>query len=161
MRQQDLTIKSTSTVVSDQIKTNKLLASRFFDEIIGSGKLALIDEIISSDAIDRTQSAPGRDGFRQHVNWFRSAFPDLKITISNLISEGERVVVYWTIEGTQQGEFWGIQPTGRKVSGGAISVITVKEGQITEYNVMPDRLGILIQLGSLGDFAGRFAEENE
>lgn len=150
-----------SPVVSDQIGTNKLLARRFFEEIVSGGHLALIDEIVSPDAIDRTQRTPGRDGFRQHVNWFRSAFPDLKITINDLISEGERVVVYWTSEGTQQGEFWGVQPTGRRVSGRAISLVTVKKGQIVEYDVRPDSLGILIQLGSLGQYAGRFAKETK
>lgn len=154
-------IAAVSPVVSNQIETNKFLARRFFEEIVSGGKLALIDEIISQDAIDRTQKTPGRDGFRQHVNWFRAAFPDQKITINDLISEEDRVVVYWTIEGTHQGEFWGVQPTGRKVSGRAISLITVKKGQIVEYSVRPDSLGILIQLGSLGQYAERFAKENK
>jgi predicted ester cyclase len=154
-------IKSDSTVVSDQIETNKLLAHRFFEEIVGGGRLALIDEIITSDAIDRTQKTPGRDGFRQHVIWFRTAFPDMKITITDLISEGGRVVVYWTIEGTHKGEFWGVQPTGRKINARAISIIKVKKDQIVEYDVRPDSLGILMQLGSLGQYAGRFAKESK
>ena len=56
-----------SPVVSEQIETNKLLARRFLDEIVGGGRLALLDEIVSPDAIDRTQRTPTDDGQQGEV----------------------------------------------------------------------------------------------
>jgi predicted ester cyclase len=67
-------------------------------------------------------------------------------TVTDTVAEGDRVVVYWTIEGVQRGEVFGAPPSGRRFVGQSISTITFRDGRIVEYGVLPDRLGILQQL---------------
>jgi predicted ester cyclase len=69
--------------------------------------------------------------------------------VDDLLAEGGRVVAYWTLQGTHTGEFFGVPATGREFTGTAVSRISFENGQITEYMVRPDALGILQQLGAI------------
>jgi steroid delta-isomerase-like uncharacterized protein len=143
------------------LEDNRHTVRRFFEELVGRGNMALLEEIIAPDAVhvaSVTDWPPGREGFRQHVLWFRNAYPDMQITIDDLVAEGDRVIAFWTLRGTQEGEFWGVQPTGRHIVGRAISLLRVQNGQVVEYTVHPDRLGILLQLGSLGRYTEQLTQ---
>jgi predicted ester cyclase len=72
---------------------------------------------------------------------------DVKATITDLVAEGERVVVYWRIEGIHQGALFGVPGTGKAFSGNCISTITIRDGKVVRYAVLPDRLGIIKQIG--------------
>ena len=50
------------------------------------------------------------------MNMFYSAFPDLKVTVNQLVAERDLVVGHMTTEGTQTGEFMGIPASGKKIS---------------------------------------------
>ena len=82
----------------------------------------------------------------------------MQITVDDLIAEGDRVIAFWTFRGTHQGELWGVQPTGRHIVGSSISTLRILNGQVVEYAVRPDRLGVLLQLGGLGRYAEQFAQ---
>ena len=138
---------------------NKRVVRRFFEELGGEGNWALLEELVAPDAVHvvSTPWVPGREGFRQHILWFRNAYPDMHLTVDDLIAEGDRVIAFWTMRGTHQGECWGVQPTGRHVVFSALSRLRVRNGQVCEYEVRPDRLDILLQLGSLGHYADQLA----
>ena len=144
------------------IEDNKSIVRRVFVELIGRGNLGLLEDLVAPDILDHAALSagwlPGRDGFRQHVTWFRSTCPDMQITVDDLVAEGERVIAFWTFRGAQQGEFWGVQPTGRPVVGSAISALRVQHGQVVEYAVRPDHLGIFLQLGSLGRYTDQLTQ---
>jgi hypothetical protein len=57
---------------------------------------------------------PGIDGIKQMMNMFYSAFPDLKVTVNQLVAERDLVMGHMTTEGTQTGEFMGIPDSGKK-----------------------------------------------
>jgi len=131
---------------SDQ---NKIVARRLYDEVITGKRLEVIDEIVAEAAIDNASPAGGvrgRDGFRQHIGWLIGATEDLTTTVDDLIAEDDRVVVYWTIDAVQRAEIFGAPPSGRRFHGLSVSLITFKDGQITDYSVLPDRLTIVQQL---------------
>jgi len=140
------------------LEDNKRVVRRFFEELAGESHWALLEELVASDAVHvgSTRWPPGREGFRQHLIWFRNAYPDMHLTVDDLIAEGDRVIAFWTMRGTHQGEFFGVQPTGRHVVFSAISRLRVLNGQVYEYEVRPDHLGILLQLGSLGRYTDQF-----
>jgi len=142
------------------LENNKHVVRRFFEELVGEGNWALFEELVTPDAVHvaSVRWAPGREGFRQHIIWFRNAYPDMHLMVDDLIAEGDRVIAFWTMRGTHQGEFWGVQPTGRHVVLSAISRLRVLSGQVCEYEVRPDRLGILLQLGSLGLYTDQLAQ---
>jgi steroid delta-isomerase-like uncharacterized protein len=120
---------------------------------VSGGNLALLEELAAEDIVDHSAAVmgwlPGRAGFKQHVIWFRTALPDLHITVDDMVAEGNRVVAFWTARGTHEGEFFGVAPTGKPVTGTAISVLRVAGGQIAEYKVWPDRLAVMQQVGAI------------
>jgi predicted ester cyclase len=72
----------------------------------------------------------------------RAAFPDLRLTVEEMVAEGERVPVRFTARGTHQGEFWGAPPTGIRVAWEAISIVRVAGGKIAERWSQSDVSGL-------------------
>lgn len=75
------------------------------------------------------------------------AIPDLEDTIEMLIADGERAAVRYTTTGTHEGEFRGIEPTGRTVELTSMAVVRVEGDEIVEWWNHPDRFGLYRQLG--------------
>ena len=88
-----------------------------------------------------------REGQKQRITAFRKAFPDLHLTIDDLISEGDQVVFRVTVRGTHQGAFMGISPTGKSVTVTAIDIARFVNGKIVEHWGQMDSLGLMQQLG--------------
>lgn len=77
----------------------------------------------------------------------RSAFPDLAVTTEDLIAEDDRVLTRYTLEGTHEGEFMGIEPTGAEVEVEGMSIGRIEDGKVVEGWTNMDVLGMLVQLG--------------
>jgi predicted ester cyclase len=71
---------------------------------------------------------------------------DARATVTDLIAEGERVVVYWRLQGTHLGPLWNVPASGNSLDGRSISLITFRAGRIVDYQFMADRLGLLQQM---------------
>jgi steroid delta-isomerase-like uncharacterized protein len=131
---------------------NKILVQRCFDELINKGNFALLEELVHPDYVDYTLP-PGwptdRAGLRQQIAYFRSAFPDLQVTVEEMVAEGDTVAERQTMRGTHQGEFFGIPPTGRQVTMTGSHFFRVAEGKLLEHRANNDDLGLLQQLGAL------------
>jgi predicted ester cyclase len=80
---------------------------------------------------------------------YRSAFPDLRVPIEDLIAEGDRVVTRWTARGTHQGELIGNAPTGNRVAVTGIIVDRVSGDKIEEEWVNYDTLHLMQQIGAV------------
>ena len=132
-----------------QTETNTTVASRWYEEVFNAGNLALIDELFAPDFIDHDPSnpLPGLEGVRQLVSMYRGAFPDLRLTIEDEITEGDRVVTRFTGHGTHKGSLMGIPPTGKRVTITAIDILRFENGRIAEHWGNQDLLGMMRQLG--------------
>jgi len=135
--------------MSDQ---NKALARRNVEEIWNQGNLSVIDELVAPNATFHDPSVPGGkftgpEGFRQFVQIYRGAFPDVRLTIEDLIAEGDKVVSRWTATGTQKGELMGIAPSGKRVTVTGCNIDQYQNGKIVEGWASYDMLGLLQQLG--------------
>ena len=128
------------------IEINKSVARRLYEEVISQHRLELLEEIAAADMVDETSDTPGREGFYKHVLWFIETVDQVRATVTDMVAEGDRVVVFWTAEGIQRGLLFGVPPSGRPFTGEAISWMTFRDGQIVRYNVLPDRLGVIEQL---------------
>ena len=140
---------STTDTGRDTAEINRAVARRFYEEVVSQGRLEVLDEIVAEDGTDSAVPAAGgggRAGFVQHITWLRSAVEGVTATVTDTVAEDDRVVVYWTIEGVQRGEVFGAPPSGRRFVGQSISTIRFRDGRIVEYEVLPDRLGIVQQL---------------
>ncbi len=123
------------------LDTNKAVLSRHFNEVLNQGKLDVIDEIYGDqyvlDAPVQTEGSVqkhgethGREGLRQRVVLFRTAFPDIHFSVDNLLAEGGQVAVQYTFEGTHSGQFGELQPTGRAISVTGMLIALVSDGRI-------------------------------
>jgi len=98
--------------------------------------------------VDETSDTPGREGIYQHVLWFIDTVDQVRATVTDMVAEDNRVVVFWRAEGIQRGLLFGVPPSGRPFTLHAISWLTFRDGQIVRYNVLPDGLGVIERLGS-------------
>lgn len=80
---------------------------------------------------------------------FTTGFPDSRISIESCIAEGDTVVTRWTLTGTHQGIFQGIQPTGRQVRFAGLEFNRVVNGRFAEHWSMFDNLALLQQIGAM------------
>ncbi len=131
---------------------NKALNRRFVEEVINQGNLDVIEELLDPGAVDHAAPpgfATGREGAKQFAAMMRSAFPDLHLTIEDMIAEGDKVVMRSTWSGTHEGEFMGIPATGRRVTVSGIDISRVADGRMVEHWGQFDALGLMQQLGAV------------
>jgi steroid delta-isomerase-like uncharacterized protein len=129
---------------------NKTLMHRFFEEVFNKKNLAAIDEFIAPNQVDHTlpSSLPGtREGTKRAIGMYLAAFPDLHLTVEDMVAEDDRVITRFTSRGTQKRAFVGIPPTGRQVTVKTIVIARIAEGKIVEQWGLDDQLGMLQQLG--------------
>jgi steroid delta-isomerase-like uncharacterized protein len=113
---------------------------------------AVFDELL--DPTINLHGAPpglpaGMEGFKLLAGMFRTAFPDYKDTVEDLIAEGDKVVARWSFRGTHQGDFQGVPPTGKEAAITGISVFRLINGKITDDWTIFDLLGLMQQLGAI------------
>ena len=130
---------------------NKALIRRLMEEAFNRGDMSLVDELFAPDFVEHEELPPGippgREAVKQLSTMFRSAFPDFKLTIDDMIAEDDKVVVRSTWSGTHKGEFMGIPPTGKSVSFGVIDTVRIADGKFVEHWGQMDNLGMMQQLG--------------
>ncbi len=129
---------------------SKALNRRYVEEVINQGNLDAIDELCDPGVVD--YAAPrgfsaGREGAKQFPTMTRSAFPDLRFTIEDMIAGGDKVVVRGVWSGTHEGAFMGIPATGRRVTVTQIDITRVADGRMVEHWGQFDALGLMQQLG--------------
>lgn len=134
------------------VEIHKDIARRLYEEVVTHGRAELLDSFVAEESADgaaRAAWASGRQGFRDHLEGLRKSLPDVRATVTDLIAEDDRVVVFWRIQGTHQGELWGVPATGRTIDANSVSLVTFRDNQIVNYSVLPDRLTILRQVGAV------------
>lgn len=92
-------------------------------------------------------AAHRQEDIRDAFNGFTQTFPDLTITILDMVAEGDKVVCLWELRGTQLGPFGKIPATGHKVSWRAMDLYTITDEKISDIIRMGDNLDLLQQLG--------------
>ena len=128
---------------------NKQVVRRMY-EVINGRNLALATELVTEDVVYHDAPPglpPGREGYLAFTQLFLDAFPDLQLTVEDLLAEGDRVAARVRGRGTHQGELMGIAPTGRRFEAAGITIIRLQDGKIAEEWEQIDMLGILQQLG--------------
>ncbi|MFO7546679.1 MAG: ester cyclase [Trueperaceae bacterium] len=133
-------------------------AVRYFNEVVGKGDLEPIDELVHSEAKDLSGIwSDGKEGFREHISWFHSAFDVSSLDIERVITDGEHAVVYWRVKGRHVGPAFGVEPSGKEIENTAISTLRFQDGRIIEYEVSFDLMNFFVQVGDLGSLARHFA----
>jgi steroid delta-isomerase-like uncharacterized protein len=122
-----------------------------------TGKLDEVIELVADDYVGREPSSPeplrGKEGYREFVERYLTAFPDGRITVDQQIAEGNLVVNRWTGRGTNTGELMGMPATGKKATVTGITIARIEDGKLREDWTSWDTLGMLQQLGVVPELA--------
>ena len=155
---------------------NKALMRRFYDEVFNKGNLGTVNELCAPNFVDHT-SPPGADpgaegvkqmigmyrsafpdirvtveemvaeGVKQMIGMYRSAFPDIRVTVEEMVAEGDTVVSRTTMRGTHTGDLMGIPPTGKQVTMRGLDLVRIAGGKATEVWHHDEELALFAQLG--------------
>lgn len=136
---------------------NKFVIRRSFEELWNKGNLSLADELFTPNYAHHDPSTPdfgrGPESERKRATVYRTAFPDLQLTIEDIIAEGQTVMARWSCRGTHKGDLSGIAPTGKQVTISGVSVARFTGGKMVEGWVNWDALGLMQQLGVVPELA--------
>ena len=130
---------------------NKATINRVAKELWTGGNLSVADEVLSPSYILHDPSVPslgrGIEPFKQFAAGYHVAIPDLKLTINDMVADGDKVVWRWTVSGTHNGPLMGIPATGKPVEFTGTVLSRFENGKWAEDWTNWDTLGLLQQIG--------------
>src|SRR4029077_1863217 len=117
------------------LEANKALVRRLFEEVIPAGVPSAMRELVAPGFLDH-DPLPGQpagvEGAEYVVSTMHGAHPDLRFTIDDLVAEGDRVTIRWTMRATNTGPMLGRPPSGQPVEFSAIVIFRLADGLIAE-----------------------------
>jgi steroid delta-isomerase-like uncharacterized protein len=124
-------------------EANKAMVRRELEEVWHQGNLAALNEIYSTDFVNHDPSRPQVTDLESYKGWASACltdYPDLHMSIEDMIAEGNKVVYRWTFIGTHK-------DLGKQVSDPGITICRFADGKIVEAWLADDLLGAQMQLG--------------
>ena len=131
---------------------NKTLIREIIEEVWNQGDLAAVDRYFAADYVDHSPlpgQGPGPEGYKGVVAAIRDAFPDLRLTLEDILAEGDKAAFRYTMEGTHQGDFMEMPPTGKPFSVEGMIIARIAEGKAAERWANLDTLSLMQQLGAI------------
>jgi len=122
----------------------------FLEAVVVGGKPEAIDEFVSPQFQDHAPlpgGYPTLDGLRAGIAALRTGFPDLKVTVEDVVPSGDRVAVRLTYAGTNKGSFLGANPSFRQATFSSVDVYRIQDGKFVEHWGLLDVAGLSRQLG--------------
>jgi predicted ester cyclase len=101
----------------------------------------------AASRIDPSCNGGGAEGFRKELTAFLGSFPDLTVTLEDILAEGDKVASRITMHATHTGPLFGIPPTGRPVVMKANHVFRCANGKVVQRHGQTDRLEVMTQIG--------------
>ncbi len=134
------------------VEKNKEIVRRW-SEYLNTGDLGIYDELAAPNyVVHQTTGDAGIKELKAIMPTLREALPDCRATVEDMIAEGDRVAVRYTIRGTHKGTFSGIPATGNPVSFTGTTFYRLAGGKIVEDWSNPDGLTFLQQIGAVRQF---------
>ena len=136
----------------ETIVFNKSLCRTFFEELHNKQNPGIIDQLVDPNVLSHDpfpNQAEGSRGFRETMQLFRSAFPDMTAKINDMIAENDKVMTKITVHGTHLGEFMGIAASHNKIEYEEIIILRIANGKIVEHWAVADALSLMQQIGAI------------
>src|SRR5215210_3549857 len=121
--------------MSNTTEVTRQITYRFGNDIWSEGNMAAVDELFSQDFVDHNAlpgQGPGREGYKQMLSDFLTAFPDLKVSNEEVVADEDKGVLRWTATGTHRQPLMGIPATGQPVRLSGMDLLLIRDGQIAE-----------------------------
>ncbi|KAF9949973.1 hypothetical protein BGZ72_008273 [Mortierella alpina] len=134
------------------LEANKSIMKQFVD-FINTADEIMAEKLIAPNAVFHVPGNPepmsGPAGYLAIIGMMRAGFPDIQWTLEEMVAEGDRVAARFIMNGTHQGTFFGVPPTGKKISVQAMNMYRLSNGMFIEEYGQPDMLGLLKQIGAI------------
>ena len=117
-------------------EANKALVLRVYSEWWNAnGNAASVDEMVSPDFIGHLDQGKIRtiETLRRDIAVFQSALGGLREDVDDIIAEGDRVAVRYTLHATHTGDFYGLPATGKAIKISGIEIFRIADGKIAEF----------------------------
>jgi predicted ester cyclase len=130
---------------------NEGVFRRLINEGFNTGNLAALDELFAPNFVEHQDgiAPPNITGLKGAIVDLRTPFPDLELTIEEIVVSGDKTWARITGRGTHQTSFMGRPPTGKSFAITVIDVCRFEKGKIVEHWGVADRLGLMGQIGLL------------
>jgi steroid delta-isomerase-like uncharacterized protein len=133
------------------VEDSKAVAAAFIERVGNRGDLDAVGEFYAAGYTEHdvlpTGVAPGLEGLKQLLGALRTAFPDLRYDVEDVVADADKVVQRVTGHGTMHGPLFGLPATGRPASWSEIHISRFAGGKVVEHWSVTDQLGMLQQLG--------------
>lgn len=150
------------------MESNKQIVKNFVELLWNQRNLELADSIFATDCHTHqlrsgapvTSVPRGPQAIKTHVSEWLSGFPDLHVTIEQMVAEGDRVLSQLAMDGSHTGPWLGIPPTGKRLNIRMMTIHRIQGGKIIEDWVLVESLGLFQQLGAVpatSNFLAEFA----
>jgi len=130
---------------------NKKVFERVIEEAYNKGNVDVLNEVFAPNFVEHQAGIvpPTMEGVKHSIAFLRGAFPDMKLTIEEIIASGDKTWARITGRGTHQGPFMGFAPTGKSIVVTVMDVCRYENGQIVEHWGVADQLAVMAQIGAL------------
>jgi predicted ester cyclase len=136
-------------------EANKALLLKLIEEGFNKGNLSVVDELVSPEMKERQRgSGDGTEGTKEVIKTLRRWFPDFNMHLEDSAEVGDMVWARFRATGTNRGSVMHRPPTGKKMSIDVIDIVRLMNGKIVEHWGVPDQLGMMLQLGLVGNDRG-------
>lgn len=128
---------------------------RWFDEVWNNKSEKAIDEMCAEDVIANGltdaegNTVRGIDSYKNLFRAFISAYPDIKISVEDVIGEGDKIVARCRVSGTHTGDGLRIAPTDQSVEFTGMTIVRIEDGKIAEAWNEFDFMKMYSQIGAL------------
>jgi len=121
---------------------NEQVVRRIVDEAYNGGSMDAIDELVAPDFVHHDPATGDHEGVqavKERITTYRTMLPDLRVTVEDMISSGDRVVTRWSSRGTHP-------ETGQTVTSSGIMIDRIEGDRIAETWSQWDNAGLAAQL---------------
>lgn len=133
------------------LEENKDIARRFIQRVFVEADPAAVDELASEDFMPHSwgQMPPGRDSLKAAQKRVTQGISDARMTIEDLIAEGDKVAVRLISHGRHTGEFMGVPASSKEYDISETHIFRITGGKVVEHWLNADMLGLMQQIGAL------------
>jgi predicted ester cyclase len=127
---------------------NKAKMRQFYEEVVQDGNFARLDDLVVPNFVDHDPApgqAPGAEGIKQFFAALRAAVSDLRVSVEQMVAEGNKVAAHVSISGRHTGELLGLPPSGKEVVMRISDVVRIEDGKAVERWGVEDMSGFAPQ----------------
>ncbi|HLZ55500.1 MAG TPA: ester cyclase [Ktedonosporobacter sp.] len=128
----------------------KVAYRQFMEELFNQRDLSAVDRYVDPNQINHhlyPGQKEGSEGVKQTATTLLQAFPDLHMTIDEIVQREDTLVIVWTMQGTQKGTLFGMPPSGNQATWTGIDSVRFSNGKVAERWGQHDALSMAKQLG--------------